>query len=84
VNPPAKASLTMQQQEFLCDALLRLTDRCAEALATLHGDNKVDEQHFDNVLDINRELWSLRWELGLMSGWTELPAPAEETAGGVG
>lgn len=58
--------------------LRSLTDHCAEALATLHADNGVDQQHFENMLDINREVWSLRWEVGLLAGQeTPSPSPAE-------
>jgi hypothetical protein len=67
--------MTPKLEAELYDGLRRITDRCAEALASLHADKKVDQQHFDNVLDINREVWSLRWELGL-SGGQQRPTPA--------
>jgi hypothetical protein len=70
--------MTPEQEAELCAGLLRIADRCAEALATLHGDNEVDQQHIENVLDINREVWSLRWELGLPGGHERLsPSPFE-------
>lgn len=62
------------QETALYVGLRRLSERCAEALATLQSDQEVDEQHFENVLDINREVWSLRWELGLLPG-DERPTP---------
>lgn len=66
--------MKQEQETELYASLRRLAEQCAEALATLHSDKDVDDQHFENVLDINRSVWSLRWELGLFPG-DESPTP---------
>ena len=62
----------------MIDGLLRLADRCGEALASANEPAEPDavcvEQMKSNLEDINHEVWRIRWEIGLFGGHTK-PAP---------
>ena len=71
------------EREIL-DGLVRIADRCSEALAALHDDDDADHVHNENLNGINREVWRLRWQIGLYGGSSELvPNPPEPAEGEV-
>lgn len=60
------------------EGLLRLADRCSEALAAMLEDKEIDQQHVENLSEINRDVWQIRWEIGLFGGSTEIAPRADE------
>ncbi|HKY37153.1 MAG TPA: hypothetical protein VJN18_14510 [Polyangiaceae bacterium] len=70
--------MSPEHEREVIEGLLRLADRCSEALANMVDDKEIDDQHVDNLSEINREVWRIRWEIGLLGGHTEIAPPFVE------
>lgn len=67
--------LSPRQQRQVFDTLICVSDMLSEALASAEAfEGDACGTARDNLLEINREIWKLRWELALFAGRDE-PAP---------
>ena len=55
-----------QRDQEIAEGLIRIADRVSEALAAAEDYKDCDdlESVKQNLADINREVWRLRWEVG--------------------
>ena len=64
--------MSQQRDRLIAEALLRITDRCREALAAAALEGVSADCLGEQIADINRLVWDLRWEVGPSGGKTEL------------
>lgn len=70
--------MSAQRDKQIAKGLIRIADRCSEALAAATHEHYSEENALDNLKDIDRLVWELRWEVGPSGGHTELdPERAE-------
>lgn len=59
--------LSPRQERQVFDALICMSEMVGEALASAESYNDASAAR-DYLLEINSELWKLRWEIGLLAG----------------
>lgn len=64
--------MSQQRDRRIAEGLIRIADRCSEALAAAEEQHFSAENAHDNIAAINRLVWELRWEVGPSGGETEL------------
>jgi hypothetical protein len=56
------------RDELIAERLIKLADRCSEALAAAHDPGCDVGQLTENLADINLLVWRLRWDIGPAGG----------------
>jgi hypothetical protein len=64
--------MSAQRDRLIAEGLIRIADRCSEALAAADDRHFSQEGALNNITDINRLVWELRWEVGPSGGDSEL------------
>jgi hypothetical protein len=67
------------RDQQIAEGLIKLTDRCSEALANHQGPHG-ETGTLDSLLEINELVWELRWQVGLYAGEKELKPDGEAGA----
>lgn len=64
--------MSTRRDQLIAAGLIKIADCCSEALAAAESRHFSAENARDNITDINRLVWELRWDVGPAGGETEL------------
>jgi hypothetical protein len=57
-----------QRDQLIAEGLIKLSDRCGEALAAVEDPNAGTDNARENLVEINNLIWRLRWDVGPSGG----------------
>lgn len=64
--------MSARRDQLIAAGLIKIADRCSEALAAASTDGISSSCLADQIADINKLVWELRWEVGPAGGKAEL------------